>query len=137
MSSLIGSQNMHTVLNCTFYRSHTLLIQHFSMSLLKGSQFNKNKKRKQNKQWGFIIYTCLRKGQPSGSHNNTRNTICLMHKGEHTTGGIAAYFYTVETSPHKRVNRKIEKAGGHSVFGSPATQVPENPKAEHPTQHKF
>ena len=24
--------------------------------------------------------------------------------------------------------------GGHSVFGNPATQVPENPKAEHPTQ---
>ena len=55
-----------------------------------------------------------------------------MHKGEHATGGIA-YFYAVETSPHKRVNRKIEKAGGHSVSGSLATQVSENPKAEHPT----
>ena len=25
------------------------------------------------------------------------------------------------------------KRGGHSVFGSPAPKVPENPKAEHPT----
>ena len=73
---------------------------------------------------------------PSGAHNNTQNTICFMHKGEHATGGIA-YFYAVETSPHKRVNRKIEKADGHSVIGSPATQVPENPKAEHPTKHTF
>ena len=59
-----------------------------------------------------------------------------MHKGEHVTGGIA-YFYAVETSPHEKVNRKIEKAGGHSVFGNPAMQVQENPKAEHPTQHTF
>ena len=57
-----------------------------------------------------------------------------MHKGEQTTGGIA-YFYAVETLPHKRVNRKFEKAGGHSVFRSPATQVPENPKAELHAQH--
>ena len=91
MSSLIGSQNTHTVLNCTFERSHMLLIQNFCMSLLKGSQFNQNKKKKtKNKRWGLIflphfIYMS-KKGPPSGAHNSTQNTICFMHKGEHATG---------------------------------------------------
>ena len=55
-----------------------------------------------------------------------------MHKGEDATGAIA-YFYAVETSLHKRVNRKIEKACGHVVFGNPATKIPVNPKARYPT----
>ena len=35
--------------------------------------------------------------------------------------------------PQQQGQRVVRWSGGHSVFGNPATQVPENPKAEHPT----